>query len=297
MKPAAGTAGPEALDYRIRWRGHDPHPGAHASRVAGSGDVFRGVVPLGEGRDARRLDLRASVTDPWGRPWVREYRQRARVPVALLADVSNSMRFSGRGERLATCARFARALARAAFGNGDPFAFVACDTTVRRELLLPAAVSRHGGETAARRLEAARAEAPRREGAGAQGLEQAVRWLPQRRSLVFLLSDLYLDDTLLERVLRSLAAHERVLLLLADSAERRPPARWGLARLADLESGRERLLLLRPGLARRLAAAQDERIERCTRLARRHGAALLVAEDGLDTAAVARHFLGHGGRA
>lgn len=285
----------EQIDYRIRWRGHDPHPGAHRSRVAGSGEEFRGVVPLAEGRDARRIDLRASVTDPWGRPWVREFRQRSRVPVALLADVSNSMRFAGHGDRLATCARFARALARAALRNGDPFAFVACDRGVRRELLLPATLARHGGEAAARRLEALRAEAPRHEGAGAHGLEQAVRWLPRQRSLVFVLSDLYLEPDLLERVLRSLAAHERVLLLLADSAERQPPARWGLARLADLETGRDRLLLLRPALARRMAASQAERVERCTRLARRHGASLLVAEDGLDPAAVARHFLGRGG--
>lgn len=297
--PASRAAGgAERIDYRIRWQGSDVHPGAHRSRVAGGGDVFRGVVPLGPGRDARRIDLRASLADPWGRPWVREFRQHSRVPVLLLADLSRSMRFAGRCDRLALCADFARALAPAAFRNGDPFGFVGCDREPRRELLVLPAVSRQAGETVARRLEAVRAEDPRRAAAGsADGLARAARWLPQRRSLVFLLSDLYLDDALLERTLRSLAPHQVVLVLLADSAEREPPARWGLVRLADLESGRERLVLLRPGLARQMAEQQAARIATATRLAQRHGASLLVAEDGLDTKAITRQLLQPRGRA
>ncbi|MBZ8140530.1 hypothetical protein CLD22_11545 [Rubrivivax gelatinosus] len=88
-----------------------------------------------------------------------------------------------------------------------------------------------------------------------------------------------------------------VLVLLADSAEREPPARWGLVRLADLESGRERLVLLRPGLARQMAEQQAARIATATRLAQRHGASLLVAEDGLDTKAITRQLLQPRGRA
>lgn len=286
----------EEIVYRVRWHASDVHPGAHRSRLAGSGDAFRGVVPLTEGRDARRIDLRASLADPWGRPWVREFQQKSRVPVMLLADLSRSMHFVGRTDRLALCARFARALARGAFRCADPFGFVGCDARVRRELSVPPTVSRHAGETVARQLDTLRLRDDRNvrtvnQARGAEGLALAARWLPQRRSLVFLLSDLYLDAALLDRTLRSLAVHDVVVVLLADSAEREPPARWGLVRLADLETGRERLVWLRPGLAQRMAAQQAERVAAATHLVQRRGASLLVAQDGLDLAAIARHFL------
>ena len=287
------------LPYRIRWTATDGHVGSHRSRVAGAGDDIYRTVPLGEGRDARRLDLRASATDPLERPWVREFRQRSRVPVVLVADLSRSMRFTGRADRLGLVAQFARGLALGATRRGDPFGFIGCDQEVRRDLCLAPVVSRHAGERLLRRLERLGQEAassgpgPQ---AGAQGLLQAARWLPRQRSLVFLLSDLYLDAAMLERVLRSLAAHDCVVLMLADSAERQPPARWGLVRLADLESGRERLVLLRPGLAERMAARQAERIETARSLARRQGASLLVVEDLLDAQALARHFMARGGR-
>ncbi|HSI58490.1 MAG TPA: DUF58 domain-containing protein [Ideonella sp.] len=288
------TRATEELAYRIRWRASAVQPGSHRSRVAGAGEEFRGVAPLTEGRDARRIDLRASIADPFGRPWVREFRQRSRVPVMLLADLSRSMRFAGKADRLQLTARFARALAHAAFRRGDPFGFIGCDGAVRRELLLPPAVSRHAGEHVAAQLGRLPALGAARE-ASAEGLLQAGRWLPQQRSLLFVLSDLYLSPALFEQMLKRLALHEVVVVLLADSVEREPPARWGLVRLADLESGRERLVFLRPGLAERLAALQQARLEYAARLARRHGAWLLVAEDGLDLTAMARHFLARGG--
>lgn len=282
----------EELAYRIHWPAAGVHPGSHRSRVAGAGDDFRGAVPLTQGRDARRLDLRASATDPFGRPWVREFRQRSRVPVVLAADLSGSMRFAGRADRLRLVARFARALSEGAFRRGDPFGFVGCGAGVRHDLTVPAVVSRHAGERVAQRLEAG---LPQPAEPGAAGLLKLAPWLPRQRSLVFLLSDLYLDAGLFDRCLARLAHHEVVVVMLADSAERQPPARWGLARLADLETGQERLVFLRPGLAARMAAAQAGRMAVARRTATRHGAALLVAEDTLDFAALARHFLARGG--
>jgi uncharacterized protein (DUF58 family) len=300
------TRDAEELAYRVRWRAGDVHAGSHRSRTEGAGDEFRGVTPLTQGRDARRIDLRASVRDPWERPWVREFRQRSRISVMLLADLSRSMQFVGHADRLQLVGQFARALAAGAARRGDPFGFIGCDRAVRRSLMMLPMRSRRAGEIVARQLEALRRpEAAARDDKtgdrehnrehGAEGLAQAARWLPQRRSLVFLFSDLYLDAALFERVLKSLVLHDVVVVLLADSAERQPPARWGLARLADLETGRERLVFLRPGVAERMAAGQAERTAAAAQIARRHGAALLVAQDHLDLSAMARHFLSRGG--
>jgi uncharacterized protein (DUF58 family) len=286
----------EVIDYRLGWRAAGVRPGSHRSRVAGVGEDFQGLVLFGEGRDARRLDVRASATDALGRAWVRQFRQRSRVPVVMLADLSRSMHFEGCSDRTGELARFARALGRGAARAGDPFGFIGFDRHVPAQPWLVPTRSREAGEHVATWIEHhARTAASDPQAEGAEGLLAAARWLPRQRSLLFLLSDLYLDPALMERALASFAAHDCIVLLMADSAERQPPARWGLARLADLESGQERMVLLRPGLESRLAAQQQARRAQARAIARRHGASLLVAEDGVDLVALTRHFLRRGG--
>ena len=300
--PAQTPTRLEELGYRLDWLTTAPYPGSHRSRISGAGDRFFGTAPLTQGRDARRLDLRASATDPFARPWVREFRQRSRVPVMLLVDLSRSMDFVGHTDRRRLTARFARALGRAAFRRGDPFGLIAADSTIRHDLTVPPSVTRHSGERIGHRIESFDesfdstpgddARASRR---NADGLLEATRWLPQRRSLVFLLSDGHLTAPFTDRLLVTLARHDVVVVLLLDSAERLPPARWGLSRLADLETGRERLVFLRPGLAERMAAQQEQHLQSLERVARRRQASMLRIEDELDLIAIARHFLGRAG--
>ena len=288
----------EELGYRLDWFTTAPYPGSHRSRITGAGDRFFGTAPLTQGRDARRLDLRASATDPFARAWVREFRQRSRVPVMLLVDLSRSMDFVGHTDRRGLTARFARALGRAAFRRGDPFGLIAADSAIRHDLTVPPSITRHSGERIGHRIESFDstpgdgAQPTRR---NADGLLEATRWLPQRRSLVFLLSDGHLTAPFTDRLLLTLARHDVVVVLLLDSAERLPPARWGLSRLADLETGRERLVFLRPGLAERMAAQREQHLRSLERVARRRQASMLRIEDELNLMAIARHFLGRAG--
>lgn len=272
--------------YRVRGRLAGTHEGAHRARRIGAGDDYHGAALLEQGRDARRIDLRQTLRDPWERAWVREYRSRVDLPLIVIADLSASMRFRGGGNRLDMLCELVAACARSAWRHGDPFGFVACDTEVRRDLHAPATFGRAAADDLVRRLRAAQPQ-----GSGAEGLLQAARWLPARRSLVFLVSDMHLPAALLGGTLRSLNRHEVLAVLLDDSAEREPPARWGLARLRDLESGRERLVWLRPRFARRMAQAHAGRIEAFHALCRRHGAASLVFEDRFDAHDLTRHFL------
>ena len=79
--------------YRIRWRPQSMRPGAHTSQRSGMGQLFSGYASLLDHPDPRRLDLNASVRDPYGMLYTRVFRQRAAIPVMLLVDRSASMRF------------------------------------------------------------------------------------------------------------------------------------------------------------------------------------------------------------
>lgn len=299
------SASPDELPYRLNWLATGIHPGSHRSRIVGAGETFFGTAPLVQGRDARRLDLRASASDPWSRTWVREFRQRSRVPVMLVVDLSRSIDFVGHADRRDLAARFGRALGRAAFRRGDPFGFIAADARLDRAAILPPTLSLHTGERVAERLarpgladggdrSSDRSSDRSGDRSSSEGLLEVVRWLPQQPSLVFVLTDGHLEPGFVDRLLRSLSRHDVVFVLLEDSAEHRPPARWGLVRLADLETGRERLVFLRPGLAERMAAERQAHRQALGRVARRHNASMLSVEDELDLQAVARHFLGRG---
>ncbi|WP_430433349.1 VWA domain-containing protein [Methyloversatilis sp.] len=275
-----------ALAYALRWRSRAVTPGAHRGMLSGPGHDFERSVPLTGNRDARRLDLRATLRDPSERVWVRLFRQQAVVPVVVLVNVSRSMDYRGATHRHALAAELAEAIAHAAWRIGDPFALIACDHRIRAELALPPCRSAAGARAALARL---RAHVP--DGDDNSALLKAAPLLPRRRSLVFLLTDGHMPDERLNRVLGSLARHDVVTVVLGDSREQHASARWGIARLRDLESGAERLLLQRPALARAFDEAQAARRERLRHIALRHGRPPLFIDDRIDPVQFNRYFL------
>jgi len=275
-----------ALAYALRWRSRAVTPGAHRGTLTGPGHDFERSVPLSDQSDARRLDLRASLRDPSERVWVRLFRQQAQVPVVAVVDVSRSMDYQGAAHRHALASDLAEAIAHAAWRIGDPFALIACDSAVHRALALPPCRSAAGARAAIARL---RAHTP--EGDDNSALLRIAPLLPRRRSLVFLLTDAHMPDERLTRVLAGLAHHDVVTVVLGDSREQRASTRWGIARLRDMESGEERLLLQRPALADAFAQARIERRERLRRIAMRFGRPPLFIDDRIDPVQFNRYFL------
>ena len=261
-------------------------PGHHRSRRGDSGHEYRSHVPITHASDARRLDLLASLRDPLGQWLVRLASERKAIPVYAVADLSASMGYTGARRRLDVLADFTEALAWSAWRTGDPFGFVGCDARVRPDWIQPPVRSRGAGSALARRL---RGLAPT--GRSAAGLADAHRMLQRQRSMVFLLSDFHLPIDELDRVLDSLAMHELVPVLLWDRTEfEPPPARTGLAALRDAETGRKRLLWLRPALRARWIERIEARQDALDTLFRRHRLRPLKLLDGFDAEAVSAHF-------
>lgn len=265
-------------------------PGHHRSRLGDSGQEFRSHLPLQDAPDARRLDLLASLRDPLGQWLVRLASERKAIPVYAVADLSGSMGYEGERRRMDVLADFTESLAWSAWRTGDAFGFVGCDETVRADWFMPLVRTRGAGVELARRLRAFRPS-----GQGAAGLAEAHRMLRRQRSLVFLMSDFHLPVAELDRVLNSLSHHEVVPVLLWDRAEFVPPggASSGAGRLAnvvDIESGRRRLLWLRPSLRARWQQQLEARQQALDAMFRRHRLRPLRMLDGFDADAVTTYF-------
>lgn len=250
----------QEFHYRIGWRTRGARPGHHRGEQGGGGLDFRGHAPLLDLPDPRRLDVLASLRDPFENWKVRRYSQRTSVPVWLLADVSASMSFGGHARKLDVLADFALSLAYSAYRTGDPFGCIACDDRVREEALILPTHAKGAGLVAAQHLRAMVAP-----GRSAQGLVGAAEHLSRHRSLVFLASDFHFADVLLAEVLGRLARHEVVPVVVWDPAEYQDLPGFGLALLEDAESGRRRTLWLRPRLRERIAEAYAARRAALTR--------------------------------
>ncbi len=273
------------IHYRIGSAALGHFPGHHRSKRGDTGFEFRGHASLLDAPDPRRLDLHASLRDPFGNWAVRIYSQRKSIPVVVVADVSASMGFAGTQRKLDVVADFVDSLAWSAWRTGDSFGFVGCDDAVRQDLLLPQSRSRASAGVISQTLRALPAQ-----GHSAHGLLNAARHLPRRRSLVFLLSDFHLPLADVSAVLASLAHHDLVPVVLWDPSEFALSAARGLAQVLDPETGQQRLVWWRPALRERWRAQLAQRREAMLQIFRAQRLSPLFMEGGFDADAVTRHF-------
>jgi len=276
----------QEFHYEIPWSIVSNRPGHHRSHHPGSGFEFHRHAPLLEHPDPRRIDLHASLNDPLGSWVVRVFRQRSAIPVYLLADVSASMGFTGRRRKLDVLADFTAAAAYSAYRTGDAFGFIACDATPHADMRLPLTRMKGAGTLVSDWLQRFQPS-----GDSAAGLLEAARTLGRSRALVFIASDFHFPLELLRMLLLALSNHYVVPVVLWDRDEFPSSSRPGMGTLLDSETGRARVLLLRPSLQRRLAQAFSERQRTLQEVFLNHNVRPLLLLDGFDADRVTQYFL------
>lgn len=272
--------------YRPRWRPGGTAIGAHRGRYAGGLGTFRDQVPFLRLPDARRIDVRATIRDPFEGVHVRRFETRAAIEVWALVDLTASMRFRGEADRMALGTALCTQLARSATRIGDAFGLMGCDDRIREDAFLPA--TRRSGIAIAR---AGRLSGIACRGSSAVGLIEAARRLVGRPKLVFVVSDFRWPEALVEDVLGSLALHDVVPVLLADAAEDEALPTFGLVEFDDLEGAGRRIAFMRPGLHRRWRERETARLETLRHIALRYGRPPFRLAGRFDAEALSRHLL------
>ena len=283
MSPDAGEDEIPYLNYRVRWRAGDVRPGRHSARHSGAGGDFRTHLPFWQLPDARRIDVRRSIVDPFENLVVRQMENRSAIGVVLAADLSHSMQPDASGSKMRALADLAQSASRSALRAGDAFGFVGFADDIRAHF----APSRSRGR-AAELVSHLRGSNP--DGRNASAILQLAESLPERRCLVLLVSDFLMPLPMLDEALGRLARHDVASVVLHDTREAEPP-RAGLLRVRDAETGRARLLLMRPKLRRRWDTMRTERRAELDRIFLRHGRPAYHAEGRLDVAALGEHLL------
>jgi len=263
---ATPAAPPLDLPYRVVWLSRALRQGMHRSTQSGAGGLFRDLATLLEYRDPRRIDLRQTLRDPFGTLYVRRFEEKSEIGVTMLLDVSGSMGFKATARKMTIAADLAYAFAAGVRRAGDTFALYAADERVREELSVPPTRSRAGEADMAAALRAFR---PAREGAA--GLVKAATRVGRRRNLVVVVSDFLLPEKQLEALFDALTGHDVVPIRISDSREGARLPSWGLLELTDLETGRRRLVAMRPKLKVEWQRRSEARRSFFRQLAARYG--------------------------
>lgn len=273
--------------YRPRGRLPGTRIGAHRGRDAGGLGTFRDQVPFLRMPDARRIDVRATLRDPFEGTIVRRFESRTATEVWALLDLSASMLFSGEADRMELASALCVSLAASATRIGDAFGLLGCDGAIREDAFLPASRARSQVARVAERLAGAACTDRR-----ADGMRQAAIRLAGRPKFVFLVSDFRWPEALIAETFAGLARHDLVPVLLADSAEAEGLPDWGLMELDDLEGAGRRTVFMRPSLRRRWIAREAARAETLRRIASTYGRPPFRLAGRFDPDAVSRHLLG-----
>ncbi len=265
----------EALVWRLAQRISGARPDGHRGLARGAGEIFADVAPLARHPDPRRLDLRRSLTDPFGEVFVRRFETRTDLTLHLLLDASASLATGAATDRQETAALLASGFAQAARRGGDLFALdVGCGG--RRALEIPPGRSLSAPEEIFARLQAL---AP--QGEGLEALARLAEALPHERILVALISDFEQAPEELEALLSALRPRPLLPIWLRDSGLENPPGGFGLADLRDPETGRRRALLTTKAWAAAQSRTSAKRRAALKRVFERHGLRPVEILDGI----------------
>ena len=219
------------IQVRTRRLVDDALSGAYRSTFRGSGIEFEEVRPYLPGDDVRSIDW--NRTAQAGEPFIKTYVEERELTLMFLVDSSRSMDFGSRDlTKREMAAQFCALLAFVAQRQQDRVGL--CLFGEEPGLHLP---PRKGAGSVSRVVREVIAAAATAGGANlSEVLELQARTL-QRRSLLFLVSDLLGDSVeFSDALVRVGRRHEVIAVRVVDPFEEELPAA-GRLRLADLETG------------------------------------------------------------
>lgn len=288
--PESEAAPPADIPYRLPWRSVGVRAGAHRGKMEGAGGFFHDFAPFLQRPDPRRIDLRVSVRDPFEGLYVRRFEQKTAISVYALVDVSTSMSFRGRTEKMRLAADLCSALASSSRRAGDAFGMFGCGARVERDLHFTASRARGGELEMIKRL---RTHVPNTR--GSDGFMEAASLLAGRRKLVFLISDFYMPHEACERIFSALSEHDIVPIILSDTLEVEELPRWGILSLTDIEFGRRRLVVMRPSLREAWQRRSEGRRAELNAVAARYGREPFEVRNAIDWDRLGGYLISGGG--
>lgn len=242
------------FQYVVPWKSASIQLGSHRGTQRGLGFEYRGNVNLVDYPDARRMDIRETIRDPFEQIQVRQFNQESTTPIYVLSDLSSSMQFKGKARKLDKAMEIATAVANAAYQAGDLFSFIGYNDEVLEDYTLPLGRDLHQSKSIIEYLQ--HYETMR---VGTEGISEAPNFLSQDRSLIFWISDFHMPLTVIEKAMAAMSAHQVIPIILWDDQEYKKLPKLGFSTMIDPETGLNRTIFFRKELKEKFVKQFEQR--------------------------------------
>ena len=236
--------------YQIPWKSSSIHFGGHSGTQRGLGFEFKGNVPLIDYPDARRVDLRQTLRDPYEQVQVKLFNQDNTTPIFAVCDLSSSMQFKGQTRKLDLAKEISASIAYSAFEKSDVFSFIGYNQHVIEALTLN--LSHHVHQSLELIEQLGQYTKMR---VGSEGILEVPQYLSQRKSLIFWISDFHMPITLIKQAMNSMSAHQVIPVVLWDDQEYKKLPKFGFGNMIDPETGLNRTIFFREAVREQFEAA------------------------------------------
>ncbi len=240
--------------YQIPWKSSSIHFGEHRGTQRGLGFEFKGNVPLIDYPDARRVDLRQTLRDPYEQVQVKLFNQDNTTPIFAVCDLSSSMQYKGQGRKLDLAKEIAASIAYSAFEKSDVFSFIAYNNHVIEDLTLSLSHHVHQSFEVIEQL-----GEYKKMRVGSEGILEVPEYLSQNRGLVFWISDFHMPIPMIEQALNAMSAHQVIPIVLWDDHEYKKLPKFGFGNMIDPETGLNRTIFFREAVRAQFEEAFAER--------------------------------------
>lgn len=242
------------FEYIVPWKSASMQLGTHRGTRRGIGFEYRGNVNLVDYPDARRMDIRQTIRDPYEQVQVRQFNQESTTPIYVLADLSSSMQFTGATRKLDKAIEIATAVANAAYQTSDVFSLIAYNDEVIEDYTLPLSRDLHQSKAL---LEHIKTYQNLR--TGNAGIAEAPNYLAQDKSLIFWVSDFHMPLETIQKTMSAMSAHKVIPVVLWDDHEYKSLPKLGFSTLIDPETGLNRTIFFRKELKEMFVAQFEAR--------------------------------------
>jgi Mg-chelatase subunit ChlD len=226
--------------YKPRGKFASAVAGSHASTEVGGIGIFRDNAPFMRYPDARRIDIRATLRDPYEGTYVKRFDQRTSLSIYVIVDTSASMGFLGAVRKFDVAIDICNSMAYSSTSIGDRFGIIAGSSESNDTLVIPATRSISLANDAVVKLSKM---TPQGEGLG--GLISELSNISGRRKVIFIISDFRWRKDEISKIVNITAHNDVIPLVLQDSQELNLP-RWGILSVKDSETNSKRTILMRP---------------------------------------------------
>lgn len=235
------------LEITARREVLDLFSGMYASAFKGRGIEMEDVREFQTGDDVRAISW--TKTAQLGRPFVKEFREERDLTVMLVVDVSSSLNFATKRERLAEVGAL---LAFSAIYNHDRVGLVLFSDGIQKEIA-PRRGLRHGARIIRELLEFH----PKSHTTNLAKTLDAFNMATRKRCICFLLSDFIAEGY--EKQFGYTAKHDDLVAIrLFDPFEVDMP-KLGVTQLQDVESGVSLLVDVNAAVVKRVKAESEKR--------------------------------------